>query len=54
MDGVDDPAKANEISDYYLLDVRPPADYAAGHISGAVNVPSYRAEQAKRQKDKDL
>src|SRR3990172_280146 len=26
MDGVDDPAKADEIGDYYLLDVRRPAD----------------------------
>jgi len=39
MDGVAGPKKANRISDYYVLDVRPPADYAAGHITGSVNVP---------------
>ena len=38
MDGVDDPLKTDEISDYYLLDIRRLADYAAGHIAGAVNV----------------
>lgn len=38
MDGVDDPAKADEITDFYLLDIRRPADFAAGHIAGAVNV----------------
>lgn len=38
MDGVNDPALADDISDYYLLDIRRPADYAAGHIAGAVNV----------------
>ena len=38
MDGVDDPTKTDEISDYYLLDIRSPASYAAGHIAGAVNV----------------
>jgi rhodanese-related sulfurtransferase len=38
MDGVDDPQKADELGDYYLLDIRLPADYAAGHIAGAVNV----------------
>jgi rhodanese-related sulfurtransferase len=38
VDGIDDPAKADEIGDYYLLDIRRPADYAAGHIAGAVNV----------------
>jgi rhodanese-related sulfurtransferase len=38
MDGVDDPAKADEMSDFYLLDLRKPADYAASHIAGAVNV----------------
>jgi rhodanese-related sulfurtransferase len=39
VDGVAGPTKDKKLSDYYLLDVRPPADYAAGHISGAVNVP---------------
>jgi rhodanese-related sulfurtransferase len=38
MDGIDDPALADEIADFYLLDIRKPADYAAGHIAGAVNV----------------
>ena len=39
MDAIDDPAKADELTDYYLLDIRKPADYAIGHIAGAVNVP---------------
>ena len=39
MDGTAGSTKDKKLSDYYLLDVRPPADYAAGHISGAVNVP---------------
>lgn len=38
MDGVDDPTKADEITDYYLLDIRRKADFDAGHIQGAVNV----------------
>lgn len=38
MDGIDDSAKADEITDFYLLDIRRPADYSAGHIEGAVNV----------------
>lgn len=38
MDGIDDPDKADEIGDYYLLDIRLPADYIAGHIAGTVNV----------------
>lgn len=38
MDGIDDPAKADELGDFFLLDIRRPADYAAGHIAGAVNV----------------
>lgn len=38
MDGVDNPLKADEIGDFFLLDIRRPADYAAGHIAGAVNV----------------
>lgn len=38
MDGIDDPTKNDEITDFYLLDIRRPADYAAGHIAGAVNV----------------
>lgn len=39
MDDVADPAKAGKLGDYYVLDIRAPADYAAGHIAGAVNVP---------------
>lgn len=38
MDGEDDPELADEITDFYLLDIRRPGDYAAGHIAGAVNV----------------
>lgn len=39
MDDIDDPEKADEITDFYLIDIRSPTDYAAGHIAGAVNVP---------------
>jgi len=38
IDGVDEPNKADEINDYYILDIRKPDDYAAGHVAGAVNV----------------
>lgn len=38
VDAANLPDKADDISDFYLLDIRRPADYAAGHIAGAVNV----------------
>ncbi|MEW6326530.1 MAG: rhodanese-like domain-containing protein [Thermodesulfobacteriota bacterium] len=39
MDGVDDPAKADEIDEFFVLDIRSNKDYCAGHIAGAVNIP---------------
>jgi rhodanese-related sulfurtransferase len=39
MDGEDDPDTADEIYDFFVLDIRRPADYCAGHIDGAVNIP---------------
>ncbi|MCX7793822.1 MAG: rhodanese-like domain-containing protein [Thermodesulfovibrionales bacterium] len=38
VDGVDLPDVADELSDFFLLDIRRPADYCAGHIKGAVNI----------------
>jgi rhodanese-related sulfurtransferase len=34
----DDPAKTDNLKDYYLLDVQSPASYDFGHIEGSVNV----------------
>ena len=34
-----------------VLDVRPPEEYAAGHVPGAVNVPVSRLKQALKQLD---
>jgi rhodanese-related sulfurtransferase len=36
--GVNDPTKADNVSDYYIIDLREPTDYDAGHIKGAVNI----------------
>ncbi len=42
-------ALANEPSDFVLLDVRTPAMYAAGHVPGAINMPTRTiAEQRLR------
>lgn len=38
MDGVDLPDKADQLDDFFILDIRKPVDYVNGHISGAVNV----------------
>jgi len=38
MNGVEIQKKLMKLSDFYLLDIREPANYAAGHIAGAVNV----------------
>ncbi len=32
--------------DVRVIDARPPADYTAGHITGAVSVPFYRVDDA--------
>ena|SRR4030042_5146827 len=39
MDDIDDPNIADEITDFFLLDIRKTADFCAGHISEAVNIP---------------
>lgn len=36
---VDPSAVKNSLSDYLILDVREPAEYSAGHLSTAVNIP---------------
>ena len=38
-DGIDDPAKADEIGDFFVVDVRTPAEFCGGHIHNAVNIP---------------
>ena len=47
-----------DIREYFVLDVRPPADYAAGHIQGATNIPAcdlFRPENlARLPKDKPI
>jgi rhodanese-related sulfurtransferase len=39
MDGIDDPAKADEITDFFIVDVRVRNEYCGGHIAGAINIP---------------
>ena len=39
MDGVDDPNLADELTDFFLLDVRPVAEYRADTVPGAINIP---------------
>ncbi|MDH4162207.1 MAG: rhodanese-like domain-containing protein [Nitrospirota bacterium] len=39
MDGINDFEKADELSDFFILDIRSEADFCKGHIAGAVNVP---------------
>jgi len=39
-DGINDPANPyDDLSDFFVLDIRSAADYAIGHVPGAVNVP---------------
>jgi rhodanese-related sulfurtransferase len=38
-DGIDDPAKADEITDFFIVDVRVRSEYCGGHIAGAINIP---------------
>lgn len=52
---VDDIKKAYDAKqDFILLDARPPTDFAAGHIKGAVNAPYFEVEKhlSKLPKDK--
>ncbi|MEW6068325.1 MAG: rhodanese-like domain-containing protein [Nitrospirota bacterium] len=39
VDGTDDPATADELYDFFLLDIRKAGDFCKGHISEAVNIP---------------
>jgi rhodanese-related sulfurtransferase len=39
MDGIDDPNLADELGDFFLLDVRPTAEYCADTVPGALNIP---------------
>ncbi len=39
VDGLNVPDQADEISDFFVLDIRSAADYCKGHIAGAVNAP---------------
>lgn len=50
-DGVDECDKADEISDYFVLDIRKKEDHCAGHIFSAVNIPMadvFRNENLRR------
>jgi rhodanese-related sulfurtransferase len=38
-DEIDDPARADELGDFFVLDVRSTSAYCGGHIPGAVNIP---------------
>jgi len=40
----DDVKKIYQDASYHIIDVRAPADYAAGHIPGAINIPSAEVE----------
>jgi rhodanese-related sulfurtransferase len=37
MDGIDDPSQADELHDFFLLDIRKSADFCAGHIPSVVD-----------------
>ena len=39
MNGTDDPNKADVIGDFFVVDIRLPVDFCAGHIEGAINIP---------------
>ncbi len=58
MDGKDDLNLADELGDYFLLDVRTPAEYCAGTVPGAVNIPMSELAKpenlAKLPKDKPI
>lgn len=38
MDGIDDPALADELGDFFLVDVRTPAEFNKDTVPGAVNI----------------
>ncbi len=39
FDGVDDPALADEISDFFVVDIRTQTEFCSGHLSMAINIP---------------
>ncbi|HAD03502.1 MAG: hypothetical protein A2091_07440 [Desulfuromonadales bacterium GWD2_61_12] len=39
MDGIDDPTLNDELGDFFLLDIRLPADFAKDTVPGAINIP---------------
>jgi rhodanese-related sulfurtransferase len=39
FDGIDDPARADEISDFYVVDTRTSTEYCGGHLPTAKNIP---------------
>ena len=39
MDGIDDPNLADELGDFFLVDVRPTAEYCFDTVPGAINIP---------------
>ncbi|QWV95519.1 rhodanese-like domain-containing protein [Geomonas oryzisoli] len=39
MDGVDAPNLADELNDFFLVDVRPANEYCADTVPGAINIP---------------
>ena len=38
MDGIDDPALADELGDFFLVDVRPAAEFKKDTVPGAINI----------------
>jgi rhodanese-related sulfurtransferase len=39
FDGVDDPALNDEISDFFVVDLRTPTEFCTGHLPMAMNIP---------------
>lgn len=38
-DAKDDPDKADQLADFFIVDVRGASTFAAGHLKGAINIP---------------
>jgi rhodanese-related sulfurtransferase len=51
--GMDELIKRARSSDIVILDTRPPSEYAAGHIAGAISVPVDDLQRRLRQLPKD-
>jgi rhodanese-related sulfurtransferase len=39
LDGIDNPNLADELDDFFLVDVRPTNEFCAGTVPGAINIP---------------